>query len=231
MSERTCRCSTPTPTRVSLSSWAKGATAYAIQAGIFMPAGNQILPKQMVTNAEALAWVREARYPLFTFLSTNDFHGQLETGKVGQQQTGGRRGLQHDLHQQLQGPQPARHLAVGRAAISCRARPSRTCCGASPSSMSTTTWATRQPSWATTSSIGARPALQERMAQADFPILLANVFIRRHRYPSRLAGPNRHVHGQGPAGRRDRRDQQGHADPSSWLATQPGWSSASLGRS
>ena len=47
-----------------------------------MPGGNQILPKQLVTNAEALAWVREARYPLYTFLSTNDFHGQLETGKL-----------------------------------------------------------------------------------------------------------------------------------------------------
>jgi 2',3'-cyclic-nucleotide 2'-phosphodiesterase (5'-nucleotidase family) len=62
----------------SLSNWAKGATAYAIQAGIFVPAGNEILPEQLVTNAEALAWVREARYPLYTFVSTNDFHGQLE---------------------------------------------------------------------------------------------------------------------------------------------------------
>ena len=66
----------------NLSSWAKGATAYTIQTGIFMPGGTKILPKQLVTNAEALAWVREARYPLYTFLSTNDFHGQLETGKL-----------------------------------------------------------------------------------------------------------------------------------------------------
>jgi 2',3'-cyclic-nucleotide 2'-phosphodiesterase / 3'-nucleotidase / 5'-nucleotidase len=65
-----------------ITDWAKGATAYAIQTGIFMPGGSQILPKQDVTNAEALAWVREARYPLYTFLSTNDFHGQLETGKL-----------------------------------------------------------------------------------------------------------------------------------------------------
>jgi len=66
----------------SISSWAKAATAFAVQTGIFMPAGDKIMPKQLVTNAEALAWIREARYPLFTFLSTNDFHGQLETGKV-----------------------------------------------------------------------------------------------------------------------------------------------------
>jgi 2',3'-cyclic-nucleotide 2'-phosphodiesterase/3'-nucleotidase/5'-nucleotidase len=63
-----------------LNGWAKDATAYLIQAGIFMPSGNQLLPKQLVTNTEALAWVREARYPLYTFLSTNDFHGNLETG-------------------------------------------------------------------------------------------------------------------------------------------------------
>ena len=58
--------------------WQKDALAYLIQAGIFVPLDNTILPTQVVTNAEALAWVREARYPLYTFLSTNDFHGQLE---------------------------------------------------------------------------------------------------------------------------------------------------------
>jgi 2',3'-cyclic-nucleotide 2'-phosphodiesterase/3'-nucleotidase len=66
----------------NLSSWAKAAMAYAIQTGIFTPSGNTILPKDLVTNAEALAWMREARYPLFTFISTNDFHGQLEIGKT-----------------------------------------------------------------------------------------------------------------------------------------------------
>jgi len=45
--------------------------AYLIQAGIFIPADNNILPTQVVTNAEALAWVREARFPLYTFVSTN----------------------------------------------------------------------------------------------------------------------------------------------------------------
>ncbi len=62
--------------------WAKDATAYLIQAGIFIPVDNKILPENVVTNAEALAWVREARYPLYTFVSTNDFHGQLETGRT-----------------------------------------------------------------------------------------------------------------------------------------------------
>ncbi len=64
-----------------IESWAKAAVAYTLQTGIFTT-GNKILPAQPVTNAEALAWVREARYPLYTFLSTNDFHGQLETGKL-----------------------------------------------------------------------------------------------------------------------------------------------------
>ena len=62
--------------------WAKDATAYLIQAGIFIPVDNKILPENVVTNAEALAWVRESRYPLYTFVSTNDFHGQLETGRT-----------------------------------------------------------------------------------------------------------------------------------------------------
>ncbi len=64
-----------------INGWAKGATAYMLETGIFIPDGSKIEPEKLVTNAEALAWVREARYPLFTFLSTNDFHGQLETGK------------------------------------------------------------------------------------------------------------------------------------------------------
>ncbi len=67
-----------------LLGWAKEPTAYLIANGIFAPVNNQLLPKETVTNAEALAWIREARYPLVTFLSTNDFHGQLETGKIGQ---------------------------------------------------------------------------------------------------------------------------------------------------
>ena len=65
-----------------LLGWAKDPTALLIQAGIFIPTNNKLFPTQLVTNAEALAWVREARYPLYTFLSTNDFHGQLETGKL-----------------------------------------------------------------------------------------------------------------------------------------------------
>jgi 2',3'-cyclic-nucleotide 2'-phosphodiesterase / 3'-nucleotidase / 5'-nucleotidase len=65
-----------------LSAWAKNPMSYALSMGIFMPAGNQLLPQQILTNSEALALLREARYPLYTFLSTNDFHGQLETGKL-----------------------------------------------------------------------------------------------------------------------------------------------------
>jgi 2',3'-cyclic-nucleotide 2'-phosphodiesterase/3'-nucleotidase len=47
----------------AISSWAKAATAYAIQSAIFVPAADQILPKQLATNAEVLAWVRAALYP------------------------------------------------------------------------------------------------------------------------------------------------------------------------
>jgi len=47
----------------AIASWSKGAMAYAIQTGIFAPGGSLILPKQLATNAEVLAWVRAARYP------------------------------------------------------------------------------------------------------------------------------------------------------------------------
>ena len=46
-----------------LLGWAKQPTAYALRMSIFTPAGTQLLPRQTLTNAEALAWVREARYP------------------------------------------------------------------------------------------------------------------------------------------------------------------------
>jgi hypothetical protein len=47
-----------------LSSWAKAPTARSLQACIFKPDGSMLLPKKTLTNMEALAWVREARYPL-----------------------------------------------------------------------------------------------------------------------------------------------------------------------
>jgi len=65
-----------------LLGWAKEPMALMIQSGIYIPTLNMLYPRELVTNAQALAWIREARYPLFTFLSTNDFHGQLETGKL-----------------------------------------------------------------------------------------------------------------------------------------------------
>jgi len=63
-----------------LLGWAKEPMALMIQSGIYIPTLNKLYPRELVTNAQAMAWIREARYPLFTFLSTNDFHGQLETG-------------------------------------------------------------------------------------------------------------------------------------------------------
>ncbi len=43
--------------------WAKDAMAFAIQAGIYLPADNLLLPNQLATNADALGLVREALYP------------------------------------------------------------------------------------------------------------------------------------------------------------------------
>ncbi|MGB8984718.1 MAG: 5'-nucleotidase C-terminal domain-containing protein [Anaerolineales bacterium] len=159
----------------SLAPWAKSATAYALQTGIFMPAGEQILPKQLATNAEALAWVREARYPLYTFVSTNDFHGQIETGKlVSSKLVGGAaynltyinsyRTLNplgtslFDGGDIMQGT-PVSNLLRGESVINVY----------NHMGYQAAVMGNHELDWGQTT-------LQERMAQADFPILVANVF-------------------------------------------------------
>jgi len=159
--------------------WEKEAVAYLIMAGIFLPVDNKILPEQVVTNAEALAWVREARYPLFTFLSTNDFHGQLETGKtvkVGTENKpvggaaynmtyiNGYRAANPlgtvllDAGDMMQGT-PISNLLMGESVIDVFNK-----MGYAAAAVGN-----HEFDW-------GQSMLQERMAQAKFPILLANVF-------------------------------------------------------
>ncbi len=157
------------------SGWAKDATAFVIQTGIFVPKDNKILPKQTVTNAEALAWVREARYPLYTFVSTNDFHGQIETGKlVSNKPVGGAaynmtyvnsyRALNplgtslYDAGDIMQGT-PISNLLSGESTIDVY----------NHMGYQVATVGNHEFDW-------GQATLQERMAQADFPFLLANVF-------------------------------------------------------
>ncbi len=159
----------------TISNWAKGATAFAIQIGIFVPGGSQILPKQLVTNSEALAWVREARYPLYTFISTNDFHGQLETGKlVGGKPVGGAAydmtyinntkalnplgSLLLDGGDIMQGT-PISNLLQGKSVIDVF----------NHMGYLASVTGNHEFDWG----LGV---LQQRMAQADFPILVANIF-------------------------------------------------------
>jgi 2',3'-cyclic-nucleotide 2'-phosphodiesterase (5'-nucleotidase family) len=157
------------------SGWARDATAFVIQTGIFMPTGNKILPKQTVTNAEALAWVREARYPLYTFLSTNDFHGQLETGKlVSKQLVGGAaynmtyvnnyRALNplgtslYDAGDIMQGT-PISNLLWGESVIDVY----------NHMGYQLATVGNHEFDWGLTT-------MQARMAQAQFPFIVANIF-------------------------------------------------------
>ena len=159
----------------STSGWARDATAFAIQTGIFMPSGGRILPLQNVTNAEALAWVREARYPLYTFLSTNDFHGQLETGKlVSGKPVGGAaydmtyinkyKALNplgtslYDAGDIMQGT-PISNLLQGASTIDVY----------NHMGYQAATFGNHEFDW-------GKDVLQARIAQADFPFLLANVF-------------------------------------------------------
>lgn len=159
----------------NLSSWAKGASAYTIQTGIFMPGGDLIEPKKLVTNAEALAWVREARYPLYTFLSTNDFHGALEsTTKVSNKLVGNAavnmtyinnyralnpRGTSlFDAGDIMQGT-PISNLLWGASVIDVY----------NHMGYQTAVVGNHEFDW-------GQARLQERVAQADFPFLAANIY-------------------------------------------------------
>jgi 2',3'-cyclic-nucleotide 2'-phosphodiesterase/3'-nucleotidase len=165
----------PYTDKATISSWAKAATAYAIQTGIFLPGGNKIFPKQLVTNAEALAWVREARYPLYTFVSTNDMHGFIETGgAVSNKPVGGAaynmtyinqyRALNPlgttlmDAGDMMQG-RPISNFLLGESVIDVF----------NHMGYVAAVTGNHEFDWGIAT-------LQERMEQADFPILLANIF-------------------------------------------------------
>jgi 2',3'-cyclic-nucleotide 2'-phosphodiesterase/3'-nucleotidase len=158
-----------------LANWAKVSTAYALGAWIFVPDGNMLLPKELVTNAEALAWIREARYPYYTFLSTNDFHGQLETGKlVSSKLVGGaafnmtyinnfkainpQGTLLFDAGDIMQGT-PISTLLKGESTIDVY----------NAMGYQAATMGNHEFDWGKT-------VLQARIAEAEFPMLLANVF-------------------------------------------------------
>lgn len=166
----------PYTDKAQLSNWAKGATAYALQIGVFMPTGNLILPKQLVTNAEALAWVREARYPLFTFLSTNDFHGQLETGKTVSSKPVGGSAYNMTYINNYRALNPLGTLLMDAGDIMQGTPISNLLKGASVIDVynhmgyAAATVGNHEFDW-------GQSVLQDRIAQADFPFVLSNVFI------------------------------------------------------
>jgi len=155
--------------------WEKDAIAYLIQAGIFIPVDNKILPTQVVTNAEALAWVREARYPLYTFLSTNDFHGQLETGKVVSSKLVGGAAYNMTYINSYKALNPlgtslfdAGDIMQGTP-ISTLLRGESTIDVYNQMGYQAAVTGNHEFDW-------GKDVLQDRIAQAEFPILLANVF-------------------------------------------------------
>jgi 2',3'-cyclic-nucleotide 2'-phosphodiesterase/3'-nucleotidase len=159
----------------TLSNWAKGSTAYAIEAWIFTPVGNQLFPKQTVTNAETLTWVREARFPYFTFLSTNDFHGQIETGKLVSNQSVGGSAYNMTYINNYTALNPLGTLLLDGGDIMQGTPISNLLWGKSVIDVynhmgyRASVVGNHEFDWGLT-------RLQERMAQAQFPILLANVF-------------------------------------------------------
>ena len=165
----------PYTDRGSLSSWAKDPTAYALQAGIFMPTGNELLPKQTVSNSEVLAWIREARYPLFTFVSTNDFHGQLETGKLVSGKLVGGAAFNMTYINNYKALNPLGTTLLDGGDMMQGTPISNLLSGASVIDVfnhmgyKASVVGNHEFDW-------GLAKLQERMAQAKYPILLANVF-------------------------------------------------------
>ena len=161
-----------------INGWAKPSIIFTTGIGIFTPAGNQVLPKQLVTNAEALAWVREARYPLYTFVSTNDFHGQLEPKAISSSNPALWSGSAYDMvyinetkalnplgttlldaGDIMQGT-PISNLLFGESVIDVY----------NHMGYKAAVTGNHEFDWGIS-------RLQERMAQAEFPILVANIFI------------------------------------------------------
>jgi 2',3'-cyclic-nucleotide 2'-phosphodiesterase (5'-nucleotidase family) len=119
--------------------------------------------------------VREARYPLYTFLSTNDFHGQLETGKLvsGKYVGGAAFNMTYinnykalnpvgtslfDAGDMMQGT-PISTLLKGESTIDVY----------NQMGYQASVTGNHEFDW-------GKEVLQARIAQANFPILLANVF-------------------------------------------------------
>lgn len=166
----------PYPDAGTVAPWAKSAVAIAIQLGIFAPDASGIFPRQLVTDAEAQAWVREARYPLLTFLSTNDFHGQLETGKLvsGKPVGGAAVDAEYVSSYRRQNPLGTLLLDVGDTMqgtpISALLRGRSTIDVFNHMGYQATTVGNHEFDW-------GLATLEERVAQARFPFLVANVFL------------------------------------------------------
>ena len=128
-----------------------------------------------MTNAEALAWVREARYPLYTFLSTNDFHGQLETGKLVSSKLVGGAAYNMTYINNYKALNPLGTLLLDGGDIMQGTPISNLLWGESVIDVynhmgyQAAVVGNHEFDW-------GQARLQERMAQAEFPILLANVF-------------------------------------------------------
>jgi 2',3'-cyclic-nucleotide 2'-phosphodiesterase (5'-nucleotidase family) len=69
----------------SISPWSSAAYTFMTKNVVW----DKLNPSAPVTNAAALSWVSEARYPLLSFISTSDFHGALDASTVSSTKMGG----------------------------------------------------------------------------------------------------------------------------------------------
>ncbi|MCX5976800.1 MAG: 5'-nucleotidase C-terminal domain-containing protein [Coprothermobacterota bacterium] len=162
------------PDWTELSSWSAAPYTQAVGMGL-LDNWTALRPQAALSNAAALGWIEEARYPELTLLTTNDFHGQLEPKIVNGVATGGAAFLAA-AQQAARAGNPHGTLLLDEGDIMQATLISNYFQGASSIDVfnqlgvQASAFGNHDFDWGQT-------VLQERIAQAHFPWLSCNIFL------------------------------------------------------
>jgi 2',3'-cyclic-nucleotide 2'-phosphodiesterase/3'-nucleotidase len=155
----------------SVSPWS--ASAYTFMTNL-LP-WTSLTPLAPVTNAKALAWLQEARYPLISFISTSDFHGALDPVTVSGTRMGGA-AVNMTYIKNYRAQNPLGSLLVDSGDVMQGTLISNYFQGASTINVfnamgyQVSALGNHDFDW-------GQPILQQRLAQATFPWLNCNIFL------------------------------------------------------
>jgi len=162
------------PDWTELSSWSAAPYTQAVGMGL-LDNWTALRPQAALSNAAALGWIEEARYPELTLLTTNDFHGQLEPKIINGVATGGAAFLAA-VQQAARAGNPHGTLLLDEGDIMQATLISNYFKGASTIEVfnqlgvQASAFGNHDFDWGQT-------VLQERIAQAHFPWLSCNIFL------------------------------------------------------